>query len=252
MSPDKGRFTNTVRWIALTASMACGQAFEVASVRVGTPPTQSTFGPLAGGERYRARNMPLPWLISSAYGVPIRQVSSLPQAFANAAYDIEAKAEHPVNAAQMNAMLRALLEDRFKLVVRRETKEMSVHVLVLAKGGAKMEENRDGGELLLRKVNASRSTYRNVPMPVFANLLAFSVDDTVVDQTGLKGGYDFTLNFMPERLGPGVLEGREPGPDANAPSLDTALQVQLGLKLETRKIPVEVLAVEHIEKPLPN
>jgi uncharacterized protein (TIGR03435 family) len=252
MSPDKRRLTNVVRWFALTTVLSSGQGFEVASVKVGTPPARTTFGPLPGGERYRARNIPLPWLVSSAYGVPLRQISGLPQAFANESYDIEAKVEHPVNSAQMKAMLRTLLEDRFKLVVRRETREMKAHVLVLAKGGAKIEENRDGGELLLRKVNASRSTYRNVPMPVFANLLAFSVDDTVVDQTGLTGSYDFTLNYMPERLGPGVLEGREPGPDPYAPSLDTALQVQLGLKLESRKLPVEVLIVEHIEKPFPN
>jgi uncharacterized protein (TIGR03435 family) len=252
MSRDIRLFTSVARCIVLTTGLASGQSFEVASLKVGTPPAQSTFGPLPGGERYRARNIPLPWLLSSAYGVPIRQILALPQAFAGEAYDIEAKAEHPVNGAQMNAMLRTLLEDRFKLVVRRETREMKAHILVLAKGGTKMEENRDGAELLVRKVNASRSTYRNVPMPVFSNLLAFSVDDTVVDQTGLKGSYDFTLNYMPERLGPGVLEGREAGPDPYAPSLDTALQVQLGLKLESRKVSVEVLVVEHIEKPLPN
>jgi uncharacterized protein (TIGR03435 family) len=74
------------------------------------------------------------------------------------------------------------------------------------------------------------------------------MEDTVVDQTGLTGVYNFTLNYMPERLGPGVLEGREPGPDPNAPSLSTALQEQLGLKLESRKGPVEMLVIEHIEK----
>ncbi len=232
---------------ALIALSACGQSFEVASVKLGKPPARSTFGPLPGGERYRAVNAPLSWLISAAYGVPMRQIAGLPQAFSSDEYDIEAKAERPVNRDQMTRMLRPLLEDRFKLVVRRETKEMRAYALVVAKSGAKMEESQ-GGELAIQKINASKTVYRNIAIPVFANLLAFPMDDTVVDQTGLKGTYDFTLNYMPERLGPGVLEGREPGPDPYAPSLATALQEQLGLKLESRKGPVETVVIEHIEK----
>jgi uncharacterized protein (TIGR03435 family) len=234
-------------FLALIALTACGQSFEVASIKLGKPPARSSFGPLPGNERYRAVNAPLNWLISEAYGIPMRQISGLPQAFSGDEYDIEAKAERPVNRNQMMRMLQHLLEDRFKLVVRRETKEIKAYVLVVAKGGAKMEESL-GGELFIQKVNASKSIYNNMSMPVFANLLAFPVDDTVVDQTGLKEVYNFTLNYMPEHLGPGVLEGREAGPDPNAPSLSTALQEQLGLKLESRKGPVEMLVIEHIEK----
>ena len=233
--------------IALIALTASAQSFEVASVKLGRPPARSSFGPQPGGERYRAVNAPLGWLISAAYGVPMRQISGLPQALSGDGYDIEAKAERPVNRDQMMRMLQHLLEDRFKLVVRREAKEMKAYVLVVAKGGSKIEASQ-GGDLAVQKVNASKTVYRNMAMPVFANLLAFPVDDTVVDQTGLSGTYDFTLNYMPERLGPGVLEGREPGPDPNAPSLSTALQEQLGLKLESRKGPLEMLAIEHIEK----
>ena len=225
-------------------STANAQSFEAASIKIGRPPAQSSFGPLPGGERYRAVNAPLNWLISAAYGVPLRQISGLPS---GDAYDIEAKADHPVNRDQMMLMLQHLLEDRFKLVVRRETKEIKAYMLVVAKGGAKLNESQ-GGDLAVRKINASKTVYQNMSMPVFANLLAFPVDDTVVDQTGLNGTYNFTLNYMPERLGPGVLEGREPGPDPNAPSLTTALQQQLGLKLESRKGPVAMLVIEHVEK----
>jgi uncharacterized protein (TIGR03435 family) len=234
-------------FIALIALSARAQSFEVASVKIGRPPARSSFGPLPGDERYRAVNAPLSWLISAAYGVPIRQISGLPQALSGDGYDIEAKAEHPVNRDQMMQMLQHLLEDRFNLAVRRETKEIKAYVLVVAKGGAKMDESH-GGDLVVQKINASKTFYQNMPMPVFANLLAFSIDDTVVDQTGLSATYDFTLNYMPERLGPGVLEGREPGPDPNAPSLSTALQQQLGLKLESRRGPVEMLVIERIEK----
>jgi uncharacterized protein (TIGR03435 family) len=234
-------------WL-VAVSVGAGQSFEVASVRLSKPPAQSSLGPLPGGERFVARNMPLIWLIGAAYHVTNRQISGLSQEQANQGYDIEAKAEHAVNREQMMALLRALLEDRFHLVVRRETKEMRTHVLVVAKGGPKLGESQDGGELTIKKVNASKSIYHNMSMPVFATLLAYPVEDTVLDQTGLKGTYDFTLDYMPEHLGPGVVEGREPGPNPNAPALDAALEQQLGLRLEVRKGPVEMLVIEHIEK----
>ncbi len=105
-------------------------------MKLNTARGLATMTVLPGGERLVARNMPLIWLIGEAYRVPNRQISGLPE-MATENYDIEAKAERPVSRAQMMLMLRSLLEDRFKLVVRRETKEMSAHVLVVAKGGAK-------------------------------------------------------------------------------------------------------------------
>ncbi|MGA3186271.1 MAG: TIGR03435 family protein [Bryobacteraceae bacterium] len=217
-----------------------GQSFEVASVKMTQTPAPVTMAPAPGGERFVARNMPLLWLIGAAYSVPNRQVLGLPQAMLTGGYDIEAKAEHPVSRSEMMRMLQTLLEDRFKLVVRRETKEMKAQVLVVAKGGARVDENQDGAELAIRRVSGSRWSYHNMPMPTFANVLSAWVDDTVVDQTGLKGSYDITLDYMPERA------RQETAPDPNAPSLYTALQEQLGLRLESRKGPVEVLVVKHI------
>jgi Protein of unknown function (DUF3738) len=92
--------------VALIGLTACGQSFEVASVKVGKPPARSSFGPLPGGERYRAVNAPLNWLISEAYRVPMRQISGLPPAFSSDGYDIDAKADHPVNRDQMLTMLQ--------------------------------------------------------------------------------------------------------------------------------------------------
>jgi uncharacterized protein (TIGR03435 family) len=238
--------------IALTS--LCGQSFEVASVKPGTPRTQSTMSPLPGGERFMARNMPLVWLVSAAYGVSVRQISGIPPELANQGYDIEAKAEHPVDREQLMRMLKTLLEDRFKLVARRETREFKAHVLVIALGGPKFEENRDGAELAMRKITGNKASYHNISMPQFANILAFDeeVNDTVIDGTGLKGSYDFTLDYYWGPGGIGVKEGREPAPDPNGPSLETALREQLGLKLELRKGPVEMLVVDHIERPSGN
>jgi len=196
--------------------------------------------------------MPLVWLISAAYNVPMRQISGLPPELSDEGYDIEAKADHPVDRDQMMRMLQTLLEDRFKLALRRETKEVKAQLLVNAKAGAKLNENRDGAELAMRKITGNKMSYHNMPMALFANLLAFAVDDLVVDQTGLKGSYDFTLDYYRGPGGVGVKEGREPAPDPSGPSLQMALQEQLGLKLESRKGPVEMLIVDHIERPAVN
>src|SRR5580698_3634082 len=168
--------------IALATGFVRGQSFEVASLKPGTPHTQSTMSPLPGGERFMARNMPLVWLVSAAYNVPMRQISGLSSELANQGYDIEAKAEHPVDREQMMRMLQILLEDRFKLVARREVKELKAQALVIAKDGVKMDVNRDGAELAMRKINGNKMSYHNMPMVLFANLLAFAVDDEVFDQ----------------------------------------------------------------------
>ena len=234
--------------IVLTAGLLCAQSFEVASVKLSQAQARSSMSVLPGGERFVARNMPLNWLIGEAYRVPNRQISGLPSGMETETYDIEAKAEHPVSRAQTMLMLRSLLEDRFKLVVRRETKELSAQVLLVAKGGPKMDENRDSADLAITKVTGNKTRYHNMAMSLFANVLAGS-DDTIVDQTGLTGSYDFTLDyFHGGPVGSGVKEGREPAPDPNGPSLQTALREQLGLRLESRKGPVEMLVVEHIER----
>jgi uncharacterized protein (TIGR03435 family) len=137
-------------------------------------------------------------------------------------------------------------------MLHRETKQLTVYGLGVAKGGPRLAENENGAELEIRKVAGGKMSYRNMPMDLFANVLSGDVEDTVLDQTGLKGSYDFTLEHTPERVGRGVLEGREPAPNPNGPSLSTALQEQLGLKLESRKSPVEFLIIERIEKPPEN
>jgi uncharacterized protein (TIGR03435 family) len=253
LSPFFAPSSNFVRLglIVLVAGLSRGQSFEVASVKRNTDSGHNTMTCLPGGERFRVRNMPLLWLLGAAYDIPNRQISGVPEKMATETYDIEAKAERPVNREKMMIMLRTLLEDRFKLVVRRDTKELPAQVLMVAKGGPKIEENRDGAELSMDRVARSKWGFHNMPMSTFANVLAGFVDNTVVDGTALKASYDFTLEFALQLVGPGVREGREPAPDPNGPSLSMGLQ-QLGLKLESRKGPVELLVVDHIERPAGN
>ena len=229
--------------IGLIALTAYGQSFEAASVKLNTVAMPNAVTILPGGERLRVTNFPLLWLIGEAYRVPNRQISGLPEAMGRECYDIDAKAEHPVNREQMMAMLRHLLEDRFKLAVRRETKEIKAYALVVAKGGPKLDENHDGAALFMDRIGRSKWGFHNMPMTLLANVLSSWAGDTVVDQTGLKGSYDFTLEVQMESSGPG-----EPAPDPNAPDVFRAVQEQIGLKLESRKGPVEMLIIDHFER----
>jgi uncharacterized protein (TIGR03435 family) len=229
------------------------QAFDVASIRLSTDAARkASIGPAPGGKRFTARNMPLLWLITSAYDVSIRQVSGLPDSFSSRSYDIEATCAQPASREQMMQMLQTLIKDRFKLRFRLETKELTAYVLTVAKGGPKLEENKDGAGLEAGNSGAGRETYRNFPMPIFANILAAHVQDTVVDKTGLTQSYDFKLEFTPDRVGQAPSDGHEPAPNLDGPSLFTALREQLGLELGRRKIPVELMAIDHIEEPAEN
>jgi uncharacterized protein (TIGR03435 family) len=227
------------------------EVFEVASVRPSTDlARKSSIGPRPGGKRFTA-HLPLLWLIASAYDISIRQVSGLPGALRSKLYDIEATCAQPSSRQQMMRMLQALLEDRFKLRLHRGKKDLTVFVLSVAKGGPKLVENKDGADLEARNSGVGREIYRNFPMSLFANILAGArdVDDTVVDRTGLRGSYDFTLEYTPERLGPGAKDGNEPQPNPDGSSLFTALRDQLGLELRRQKVPVELITIDHIEEP---
>ncbi len=229
-------------------------AFEVASVRLSTDVTRkASMGSAPGGERFTA-HMPLLWLITSAYDVSIRQVSGLPNSLSSKNYDIEATCGQPASREQMMRMLQTLLEDRFKLRLRHETKDLNVYLLTAVKGGPKLEENKNGADLEARNSGVGRESYRNFPMSLFANILsgARDVDDTVVDKTGLTGSYDFALEYTPERVGQGAKDGHEAAPNPGGPSLFTALREQLGLELNRQKVPVELLVIDHIEEPSDN
>jgi uncharacterized protein (TIGR03435 family) len=228
-------------------------AFEVASVRLSPDTTRkASIGPSPGGERLTARNMPLLWLIASAYDVSIRQVSGLPTSFSSKSYDIEAKSARPASREQMMRMLQTLIEDRFKLRLRHETKDLRVYVLTVAKGGPRLDENKSGEDMEARNSGAGRESYRSFSMPIFANILAAHLDDTVVDKTGLSGSYDFKLEFTPEHVGQGAKDGHEAAPNLEGPSLFTALREQLGLELRRQTVPVELLVIDHIEEPSGN
>jgi uncharacterized protein (TIGR03435 family) len=243
-------------------------SFEVASIKLSPPgrPTRDAGGLqtkyLAGG-RFTATNISLKDLIVSAYRVQYWQISggakwvNPDMMVTTDRFNIEAKAANEASEAQMRLMLQSLLVDRFKLTIHRETKTGTVYNLVIAKGGHKLEEvSSDNYSDDLRAGGGGRVITDQLTMRDLAVELAGQVQTPVIDMTGLKGAYKFRLVWTPDQF---RLQGKgrdadngEPGIDASGPTLFTALQEQLGLKLEKANGPVEYLVLDSAEKPSEN
>jgi uncharacterized protein (TIGR03435 family) len=185
-------------------------------------------------------------------------------------FDIQAKvdpsdiAELPkLDATQRSLMLQSLLADRFKLVTRHEVREQPVYALVIAKNGLKFTKSKSDdtnpggieeghGNKRPDAIHMSRGhlTAQSISMSNLEVMLTQITGRTVLDKTGLKGNYDVTLNWAPDDGQPTLLNGVPQ--EETRPSIFTALQEQLGLKLESQKAPVEVLVIDHVERPSEN
>jgi uncharacterized protein (TIGR03435 family) len=143
---------------------------------------------------------------------------------------------------QSQLMLQALLADRFALKAHHETKDLPIYELTVAKGGAKMKKTAADGYGGNAKYASGKVTAHEISVESLAANLSFTLGRKIVNKTGLDGGYDFTLDYAPD------------GADASdpRPSIFTALEEQLGLKLLPAKGPVDVIVVDHIERPTAN
>ena len=259
-------------------------SFEVASIkpnRSGQMNISIMFQP----GRFTASGIPIKQLITLAYDVKDFQVSGGPSWISSEKYDIEAKEPDSVvqeleklppdqRSKLLRSMLQSLLADRFKLKLNHETRELPAYALVVAKNGPKIHEAKPGdtypngikgpdgqGHAQMMRMGPGQLTGQGLPMLGLVHLLSQQLGRDVLDQTGLKGNYDFTLTWTPEQgemMMPRGPEGGNPGaesapaPDSSGPSIFTAIQEQLGLKLESTKGPVEVLVVDHVERPSEN
>ena len=189
-------------------------------------------------------------------------------------YDVAAKAEDSATFEQMRPMLQSLVVERFKLVVDRETKELPVYDLVVAKGGLKLTQSRPGNcvtpvpgdppppelggkpPVFCGAIRMGRGLVDTsaIPMPRLAAVLAQfgNLGRQVIDKTGLTGNFDVHLEYAPDEGLAGGPPGQAPSTDSSGPSIFTALQEQLGLKLESSKAPVEMLVIDHVERPSEN
>ncbi len=208
--------------------------------------------------------MTLRHFIMYAYDVKQFQVIGGPNWLDMEHYDIVAKlekAEDPLPAdatprqrsmadtARIRAALQALLAERFRLTFHHESKEMPAYVLTVAKGGFKLTEAPgDGGSSMNSKGSTARNlTATRASMERLAAFLAREVGGPVSDQTQIQGVYSFTLDWTPDDLKPAASSEQPP-----LPSIFTAIQERLGLKLEPHKAPVDILVVDSAEKPSEN
>jgi uncharacterized protein (TIGR03435 family) len=198
--------------------------------------------------------------IASSYGISPQYITGLPHWAETNRYDIRLKvaaediaAYHKLNRPQVRLMNQAVLADRFKLAAHIELKELPIYELVIAKGGPKFQESKPGDTYSngIKKpdgtpsgpgviMNNSKLIGQQMPVSFLIGFLSTNTHRTVVDKTGLTGLYDISLQWTPD-------EGPSADPNADAPSLTTAIEEQLGLKLVSTKGPVKTLVVDHIE-----
>ena len=255
--------------------------FEVASIKTYKPEGEmirvmTRFMP----DGITASGVSLQLLIRSAYGVEDNQILGAPSWIGSDQYDIQAKIDEadvesfakldPKQASKMRMqMLQGLLSDRFKLALHRETRELPVYALVVAKGGLKLQEAKEGDTYPngikapdghpsggMMRMGRGELAAQALPVGSLISILTQQLGRHIEDKTGLTGKYDFTLKWTPDEAESPMFRGAlgggasAPAPDANGPSIFTALQEQLGLKLESQKGPVEVLVIDHAEKPI--
>jgi uncharacterized protein (TIGR03435 family) len=235
------------------------------------PPNEGTF---------LATDVTVEALVGMAYGIQHSWlIQGAPSWLDAEAFDVKAKAGSAVDrelralspdqgGPTKRRMLQALLADRFKLTTHRETKNIPVYALVIAKNGPRLQESSAGeaypngikgpGPSRSIEFGPGRLSAKMIPMADLAELLSNWLGCTVLDQTSLKGSYDFTLQLTPDQSEAVMLKplkgcspgaGSAPPLDSSRPSFFTAIQEQLGLSLDSQKSPLEVLVIDHVERP---
>jgi len=236
--------------------MAAPKEFEVASIKPSAPGGRGVRVEMAPGGRLDESNITVKFLIQQAYNVKDFQISGGPGWINSERYDLVAKADGDVGRMdQIRPLIQKLLADRFQLTIHRGTKELPIYALVVGKNGPKLKEsaaNNPGPQI---RMGRGLIEGQGMGMDMLASELARALGRTVLDRSDLKGQYDIKLEFTPEdgpAHGPGDGPEAAPPPDTTGPSIFTALQEQLGLKLETSKGPVPIIIIDRVEKPTEN
>lgn len=235
--------------------------FDVASLKPSDGTRQGAgIRPAPGGQRYIATNCPIKLMIQVAYRVKAEQIQGGPAWLDNDRFDMEAKAAQPSTGDELHVMLMNLLVDRMKLKFHHEKKEMRMYALQVDKGAPKLtpHEAANAGE---HWIDATFDTPLHVKMRAtavemdyFAFRLSMFMDLPVVDMTNLRGGYDFNLEFTrdppPGFPAGGKINGEEA--DLSGPTVFAALKQQLGLDMKSQRGLVDVIVIDHAERPTAN
>ena len=256
---------NAVALRVRAQSPASEPRFEVASIKPNNRNDGQVSVSYRNG-RYTATGVSLELLIRTAYQVQEFQIVDAPDWSTSDRFDIMAVAADP-NAPQQ-PMLRALLQVRFNLVLRREMRERPVYALVIARADGRLgpqlrpsalncatrgSEPRCGTSVGPGRIQAGGRSMAELATAL-SNLTntGSSLGRLIVDRTGLAGAYDADLRFTPDNAPTPGLQPGSPAIDSDGPSIFTALQEQLGLKLEPARAPVDVLVVQRVERPTPD
>jgi uncharacterized protein (TIGR03435 family) len=242
-------------------------SFEVASIKLNKSGSGNSNSDFDHG-RFTATNVRVKSLIQyEAYGITGAQIAGGPSWLDSEAFDISAKVDD-ATAEQLKTLDRdqrhqfeqqlfqQLLADRFKLAVHWETKQLPVYALVIAKSGAKLTKSTDAGgsTSVSSDGRKAKMTAKGVTMAELAQTLtqdsSRDMGRMIIDKTGLEGRYDLVLQWMPDSGSTAMANTANDGPDGT--SIFTALQEQLGLKLESAKGPVKTLVIDHVEQPSEN
>jgi uncharacterized protein (TIGR03435 family) len=235
-------------------SLPSSPTFEVASVKPGRPGDArgSTFQFTPGGG-LKVTNGTLKGIIETAYDVRDFQISGGPGWLTSQRYDISAgAASGDAGMNETRQRLQALLAQRFRLKVHRETRDLPVYVLVVGKSGSKLVEAGASNTPAGIGRECGRMTGTSASMANLTLYLSRQLERPVLDHTGLSRRYDFRFDWTPDSGScAGQADGGGPGAalsSSDGPSIFTALQEKLGLKLESTKGPVEVLVIDHAER----
>jgi len=236
-------------------SAANRPSFEVASIKENNSGARNSGTSTRDGGLFIGTNVSVKQLIMQSYRLQDFQVIGGPDWVNTAAFDIQARAAEgavpkPTGPVDVNKpdtlalMVQSLLEERFQLKVRHESREMSVYILSVGKDGAKLKA--PGTESGSTNTNVSNGKTHVVgkgsPVGTLAQIIARQLRRPVIDKTNLTGPFDFELDWVNSNA----------PTDEVGPSVFTALQEQVGLKLESSKAPVEVLVIESVQKPSEN
>jgi uncharacterized protein (TIGR03435 family) len=227
------------------------QKIDLATIKPH-PAGKSGSGVEASPGMLTMRSLSLSMIIGAAYGIAEYQISGPPW-LKQERFDITAKLDTPVaDKDEMLPLLQPLLAERFRLAFHHETKQLPAYVLTVGKNGSKLEAANDGGaELPFKKANKSGGTRihsAHLTMPQFAELLSRRLGRPVKDMTGLTGAYRVNLEWAADDTREKPSKPDKAQRDKDGPSIVTALQEQMGLRLEVRKAPVEILVIDHVDK----
>jgi uncharacterized protein (TIGR03435 family) len=222
---------------ALIDAQDTAPVFEAAAVKINSsgPEGANGFFPTPG--RLRVTNVTLQQLIQAAWHINTGLVFGTAAWMETDRFDIDAKAAGNSGFEDDLVMLRGLLADRFQLRFHRETRQLRTQALVLAKGGPRLQASKDQDQKESVNIRSSEISGVAIPFGHFVSILAAQLGYPIINQTGLSGKYDLTLKYV-----------RDDSPDFGVPSVFAALE-DLGLKLETRRGPVEVFVIDSAARP---